>query len=382
LHFAAKPHTGATDRTLQEGGDKHMIKKTIKRIATGVRYLYPLSFATLLVSALSILETANGLYDKNIQFMPPEYHNIIYLHVLCVLSDLIILYCAGTFRSFHDFENDIRRPFGGIAAKHCIARLALIIPDLFLSTGAFVIENLGAATVAHYCLQYAASACSIVFAVDFILVAAQNHNPKWLAGNKGQIGIANQISAVRIGIALLVPHIAIADSFAPFSRFVISAILTLAIATDKLDGTIARKTSSTTRAGMALDPIGDKALFYPAAVGFAVLMYRDIPDSDTFRLTISVAAIVIILARDALILAWFSIYGRKTHDDISATRADKLRMVVLCVWILSTAYYLSFDGLFSDIMKQISFYSLAACALASVVSVVSDFHSTSIKEKF
>jgi hypothetical protein len=57
-------------------------------------------------------------------------------------------------------------------------------------------------------------------------------------------------------------------------------------------------------------------------------------------------------------------------------------MVVLCVWILSTAYYLSFDGLFSDVMRQISFYSLAACALASVVSVVSDFHSTSIKEKF
>ncbi len=358
-----------------------MITKTIKRIYLGYRYLYPYSFAMLVVGLVSIIETAVNLYDKSTALMPLQYYNVIYLHALCVLSDFIILYCAGTFRNVETFRLDTRRP-GSIIKKHCFARLILLVPDLFLSTGAFVVKNWEVATLYHYCIHYAAAALSIVFAADFILVAAQNHDPKWLKGNKGQIGLANQISAIRIGVALLVPHIVIADSFAPYSRIIISAILTLAIATDKLDGTIARKTNSTTRAGMALDPIGDKALFYPAAIGFAVLMYRDIPDSDTFRLSVSVASIVIILARDALILAWFSIYGRKTHDDISATRADKLRMVVLCVWILSTAYYLSSNGLFSNIMKQISFYSLAACAIASIVSVISDFHSTGIKEKF
>ena len=302
----------------------------------------------------------------------------LYLPLLAIISDIIIAYSVGCWGRRQAYLIDPHRPsIAPTQVAISIANLAYNVCFLYYG-GTF--DTLIFARISWYITDVG----GICHAVYFALKAAHHMNPKWLAGTNGKIGIANRISALRIGVSALLPHIYLTNSFGERSYFIACVILTIAIATDKVDGTIARKTNSVTRAGMALDPIGDKVLFYPVAIAFAIINYRanDYSADTAIYFIVVVASAVIITARDAIILAWFVIYGRHAHN-ISATLADKIRMVILCTWLLSTAYHLGFSSSqFGIVMNKISMISLVSCAAFSVISVISDFHTTKLKDKF
>ncbi len=322
--------------------------------------------AASLVATIALCLRANNLETAD-----------FYLAFLSIVANLIILYSTGAWKNRKNYLNDLLHPTFSLALllSHVITLLWSLC---FLFFG-----QVFSITLLRIC-WYIDSVANISTAIFFTLKSADRKNPKWLDGTNGRIGPANRISAFRISIASLLPHIYLANTFGEYSHFVACTILTIAVATDKLDGTIARRTHSITRAGMALDPIGDKVLFYPVAFAFAVIGYRttDYSSSTAPLFIATVASAVIIIARDAIILAWFAIYGRHTHN-ISATLADKIRMVILCTWLLSTAYRLGFAGtIFGTVMGKISVVSLLSCAAFSVFSVISDFHTTQIKDKF
>jgi CDP-diacylglycerol---glycerol-3-phosphate 3-phosphatidyltransferase len=84
--------------------------------------------------------------------------------------------------------------------------------------------------------------------------------------------IANIITVVRIVVApLFVWLVVFDDGQDGIWRFVAAALFIAAIATDGLDGALARKRNLVTRSGVLLDPIADKVLVGGALVALALV---------------------------------------------------------------------------------------------------------------
>ena len=112
-----------------------------------------------------------------------------------------------------------------------------------------------------------------------------------------KVNIANKISTFRI---LSVPFfIASLIYYSPqrdYLRYLALAIFILAVFSDAVDGYIARKAKQHSRAGMVLDPLGDKLLL----VGSFICLYLidEFPAGIKFPLWVT----LIVISRDALIL--------------------------------------------------------------------------------
>ena len=350
------------------------MKKFLRELLRGAAIQFSDIGAVLLVANLL---AAIFTYCCMDYFQPAD----AYLPIIALLADLIIIQASGAWQSQSDYCADPLRPdFNEVQVVIRAINFMYCLWFLIYSHDQTAASDV---TIIRFS-WYVTDISGLYTAIIFALKSAHHRNPKWLDGTHGHIGPANRISAIRISIAALIPHIYLAQSLGSESNLFASAILTIAIATDKLDGTVARKTNTVTRAGMALDPIGDKVLFYPVAVAFAIIFYRanDYNAANALKFIATVASAVIIIARDAIILAWFAIYGRHAHN-LSATVADKIRMVILCVWLISTAYSLGFESTgFGNAMTHVSLISLITCALFSIFSLISDFHTTNLKEKF
>ncbi|MBQ8504080.1 MAG: CDP-diacylglycerol--glycerol-3-phosphate 3-phosphatidyltransferase [Clostridia bacterium] len=79
------------------------------------------------------------------------------------------------------------------------------------------------------------------------------------------MNIANKLTVFRV---ILVPFFVVfmLTSFTPYNRWIAFGIFCLATATDKLDGTIARKYNMITDFGKFMDPIADKLLVCSALI--------------------------------------------------------------------------------------------------------------------
>ena len=235
-------------------------------------------------------------------------------------------------------------------------------------------------TTFFYLPLYIFCISTTIEAVKFALLNAHSKNNHWLSGTNGKIGIPNWISISRIAISLLIPHVFIAEPFGERSWLIASIILVTAIATDKIDGSLARAKNQETRAGMALDPICDKAVFYPTAVSFAIMEIRNIRSvgeiPNNFIFWFAVICAFIIFTRDLCYLIWFVLFGKNlTNIEFRATLSDKVRMVALCAWLISTAISFvltNFDLDSSLYFRTISIFMLGTSAAMSIHSFFAD----------
>ena len=218
----------------------------------------------------------------------------------------------------------------------------------------------------------------------FILKTLDAHNADWLRGAKGHIGIPNAISIIRIAIALCVPHIYATKSLGTESYTYASIILGIALSTDAVDGYIARNMHQTTKAGKALDPLGDKLIFYPVAVGFYLAADTHfVKPLEALPLWPAYLAAGLIILRDALIVIWYLIFGKNYQNGISAGYADKIRTIILSAWLVSTALAITIPETSLGIsMIWISWSTLIMAGISSPVSFFIDiFRIVKFKKK-
>lgn len=134
------------------------------------------------------------------------------------------------------------------------------------------------------------------------------------------MNFANKISTFRI---LSVPFfIASLIYYSPqkdYLRFMALGIFLLAVFSDAVDGYIARKSKQHSKAGLVLDPLGDKLLLVSAFI--CLSMIDNFPLGIKFPLWVT----LIVISRDAIImLGVVVIYIVKQNIDLSPNRWGKL----------------------------------------------------------
>ncbi len=130
----------------------------------------------------------------------------------------------------------------------------------------------------------------------------------------------------------------------------------LAIATDRIDGDIARKRGLVTNFGKIADPIADKALTGMAFVGLSIL--GDLPWWVT----------ILVLGREWLITAVRFVVLR--YGVMAASRGGKIKTFLQAVALGCFLVLPTLDGLPEPIPTLAWWISVAAMALAVVVTVV------------
>jgi len=134
----------------------------------------------------------------------------------------------------------------------------------------------------------------------------------------------NLVSLVRI--ALVVPTLVL---LAGGNRAAALVLLAVMVATDWLDGYLARKTGRITELGKVLDPVADKL-----AIDGVLLVL-------TCRGEFPLWALCVVLARDALILAGAVHVARRRLAVPSSVRVGKVALVVLAA--MTIAYVADID---------------------------------------
>lgn len=135
------------------------------------------------------------------------------------------------------------------------------------------------------------------------------------------MNFANKISTFRI---LIVPFfIASLIYYSPeknYLRFIALFIFVLAVISDGVDGYVARKSRQISKAGMVLDPLGDKLLLMSSFICLSII--------KEFPLRFPLWVTFIVISRDAIILLGaVVIYIVKQDIDIRPSRWGKLTTI-------------------------------------------------------
>lgn len=131
------------------------------------------------------------------------------------------------------------------------------------------------------------------------------------------MNIANKISIFRIlSVPFFISSLLYYSADRDYLRFVALGIFILAVISDVVDGYIARKSKQQSKAGLILDPLGDKLLLMSA---FVCLSFEKFPMKFPLWITL------IVISRDVLILLGATvIYMVKQNINIFPTRWGKL----------------------------------------------------------
>lgn len=214
-----------------------------------------------------------------------------------------------------------------------------------------------------------AAVCHAFFSV---LIAMHANNDTWLEGTNGKIGTPNWISITRMALSVLIPHIYAVQPFGAVSNWIATVTLISAIVTDAVDGYIARKMHQTTKAGKALDPLGDKVIFYFTAVGIVFAMNGvTFLETDLAKI-LFYACLIVMLVRDALFITFFFKFYTKLKDGIGASMVDKVRMATMCVWLAASALALTLPAMQTRLTKA-ALVCIVIVAILSVASVFVDY---------
>jgi len=104
-----------------------------------------------------------------------------------------------------------------------------------------------------------------------------------------------------------------------YLRFVALGIFILGVISDAVDGYIARKSKQFSKAGMVLDPLGDKLLLISAFIFLAAI--KDFPGHIKFPLWVT----LIVISRDVIIIiGTIVVYMLKQTISIAPTKWGKL----------------------------------------------------------
>ena len=163
--------------------------------------------------------------------------------------------------------------------------------------------------------------------------------------------LANGITVFRIALVPLVILAMLADDGSGGWRWVAAACFTVAAATDRLDGYLARRMDQVTDWGKLMDPIADKALVGGTLVTLSIL--GDLPWWVT----------AVILVRELGITAMRLAVLR--YVVIPASSGGKLKTVLQTVAI--GLFVLPLDQL-PDVVRTVAFVVMAAAVLVTVVT--------------
>lgn len=131
------------------------------------------------------------------------------------------------------------------------------------------------------------------------------------------MNFANKISTFRIlSVPFFIASLVYYSEQNEYLRFVALGIFILAVISDAVDGYVARTSKQQSKAGLVLDPLGDKLLLMSA---FVCLSF------DKFVLRFPLWISLIVISRDVLILLGTAvIYLVRQSINISPTRWGKL----------------------------------------------------------
>ena len=329
---------------------------------------------------ISIIEIILLAFDIVILIAAPRYLFDYYLWTITLLCDLGLVIAHGAWLNHSRIANPVKESFPWARTEGTLMRMLMLVYVFIVILFATVT---GSEIVSERHLEYLSTYCwyLIMFTAVYecfycTLKTLHAINHDWLAGTNGHIGIPNAISIIRIGLALCVPHIYVTQSFGAESNTVATIILGIALTTDAVDGYIARNMNAITKAGKALDPLGDKLIFYPVAVGYFITtdLHFIQPLEETSEWLILLPAALIAI-RDILVTIWFFIFGKKYKGGIGAGVADKLRTIVLSFWLVSTALAITIPETALGVsMIWISFISLIIAGVISPISLAIDIY--------
>lgn len=154
------------------------------------------------------------------------------------------------------------------------------------------------------------------------------------------MNFANKISTFRI---LSVPFfIACLIYYLPereYLRFLAFGIFILGVVSDAVDGYIARKSQQQSKAGLILDPLGDKLLLMGAFIFLSPLSRMHLQ----FPLWVS----LIVISRDAIILLGvLVIYIVKQNIDIHPTKWGKMTTILQMLAVIVVLLQFKFSFIF------------------------------------
>jgi phosphatidylglycerophosphate synthase len=278
------------------------------------------------------------------------------------LSDIAVL-----FASIYWFE------IGGSRGMNPIRAPYPYIIRIVIYCGFFVLLASGITlpSIAIVCGWYIIVITAVCHAFYAILQTLNFKDAMWLAGTCGSIGVPNWISITRIALSLLVPHLYAAQPLGEISNIVGTAILAIAMLSDAVDGFFARKLKAFTKAGKALDPLGDKVVFYPVVAAFLIA------SSGTAFLEIApyrvafLVALGIMAFRDIAFIVWFALYHNKIGEGIGAGMVDKVRMVFMCIFLGLIALTLTIPSVRAELVFS-ALIALIVVALLSILSIIVD----------
>ena len=171
------------------------------------------------------------------------------------------------------------------------------------------------------------------------------------------MNFANKISTFRIlSVPFFIASLVYYSPQRDYLRFVALGIFCLAVISDAVDGYIARISKQQSKAGLVLDPLGDKLFLVSAFI--CLYLIDEFPMGVRFPLWVT----LIVVSRDALILLGaVVVYIVKQNIDIYPTRWGKLTtifqmssaMAVLMQWRFS--YILWWIAVFFTVISGIDY---------------------------
>jgi len=154
------------------------------------------------------------------------------------------------------------------------------------------------------------------------------------------VNIANKISTFRIlSVPFFIAAIVYYTPQRSYLRFVALGIFILAALSDAADGYMARKSKQQSKAGLILDPLGDKLLLMSAFICLCVNNYLE----PRFPLWF----ILIVISRDVIIiLGAVVLYVVKQNINIIPTRFGKFSTVFQMLAVVSVLLQLNYSPVF------------------------------------
>lgn len=150
------------------------------------------------------------------------------------------------------------------------------------------------------------------------------------------MNFANKISAFRIlSVPFFVACLIYYNPQRDYLRLAALAIFGLGVVSDAVDGYIARKSRECSRAGLVLDPLGDKLLLMSAFIGLTA--------KSGLAVRFPLWVTLIVISRDIIILLGaLVIYMLKQDMDIMPSRWGKLTTTVQMSAVLAVLLQLEF----------------------------------------
>jgi len=153
------------------------------------------------------------------------------------------------------------------------------------------------------------------------------------------MNFANKISTFRIlSVPFFIASIIYYSADKGYFRFIALFIFILGVISDAVDGYIARKSKQYSKAGLVLDPLGDKLLLMSA---FICLSFK-----SEFPIHFPIWVTLIVISRDIMILLGsLVIYIVKQDIKISPTRWGKLTTTFQMFSVIAVLLQLRFSPL-------------------------------------